>query len=158
MEFKIIRLANYQPPTGNRANRNRNLLAHWFYGSDELVTLIRDPLQFDANYTGFSRIAADDFTLCDLPLAVFFWNDNQISFVDQWAVRRRLVHPYPAAQVGSQSQRPAAGRGAGPFSAVPGRGSRPAGDLRRRRPTLCAPSITSATCRRSASCRSTPSS
>jgi len=98
VEFKIIRLAAYQPPTGSRANRNRNLLAHWFYGSDEIVTLMRDPFQFDDSYTGFSRIAAEDFTVCDLPLAVFFWSGSQITFVDQWAVRRRLVHPYPATK------------------------------------------------------------
>jgi hypothetical protein len=98
VEFKIIRLVNYSPPTGNRANRNRNLLAHWFYGSQEITGLMRDPLQFPAAYTGFSDIAADDFTLCDLPLAVFFWANNQIRFIDQWAVRRRLIHPYPSAK------------------------------------------------------------
>jgi hypothetical protein len=98
VEFKIIRLVNYTPPTGNRINRNRNLLAHWFFGSQEITGLMRDPLQFPAAYTGFSNIAADDFTHCNLPLAVFFWTNNQIRFIDQWAVRRRLVHPYPATK------------------------------------------------------------
>ncbi len=97
VEFKIIRLANYSSPTGNRAGRNRNLLAHWFYGSDALVTLMRDPFQFDAAYSGFDELPAADFTLCDLPLAVFYWADGQIAFVDQWAVRRRIMHAYPAA-------------------------------------------------------------
>lgn len=112
VEFKIILLPEYQPPTGSRVNRNRNLLAHWFYGSDEIVTLMRDPLHFDDSYTGFDRIAAADFTSCDLPLAVFFWSGRQIAFVDQWAVRRRLVHPYPAPKWGANlsDQRQAEGQ------------------------------------------------
>lgn len=98
VEFKIIRLTNYTPPTGNKVNRNRNLLAHWFYGSGKIMNLMRDPFKFPANYTGFSQISAEDFTECDLPLAVFYWANNEIVFIDQWAVRRRLVHPYPAAK------------------------------------------------------------
>lgn len=97
VEFKIIRLTGYQAPTGNRAARNRNLLAHWFYGSDKISTLMRDPLQFAAAYSGFAQMAAEDFTECDLPLAVFYWVNNQLDFVDIWAVRRRLSHPYPAS-------------------------------------------------------------
>jgi hypothetical protein len=96
VEFKIIRLDKYKAPTGNRAKRNRNLLAHWFYGSDKINGLMRDPLKFPANYTGFSAIPAVDFNECDLPLAVFYWAGNKIDFVDEWAVRRRPIHPYPA--------------------------------------------------------------
>lgn len=96
VEFKIIRLINYQAPVGSRANRNRNLLAHWFYGSDKITNLMRDPLRFNPNYSGFSQISAEDFAACDLPLAVFYWTDNGIAFIDQWAVRRRPAHPYPA--------------------------------------------------------------
>ena len=95
VEFKIIRLTKYRAPTGNRAKRNRNLLAHWFYGSDNVSNLMRDPLKFAEAYTGFAEIAGDDLTECDLPLAVFYWSDNRIAFVDDWAVRRRLIHPYP---------------------------------------------------------------
>lgn len=96
IEFKIIQLTNYQPPTGSRAQRNQNLLAHWFYGSAKLGDLMRDPFQFEAAYTGYAEISAADFTTCDLPLAVFYWQNQQIEFVDEWVVRRRLVHPYPA--------------------------------------------------------------
>lgn len=95
IEFKIIRLAKYTAPTGSRAQRNQNLLAHWFYGSDKLCNLMRDPFQFDSNYTGYAQISAEDFTKCDLPLAIFNWNNQQIDFVDEWAVRRRLIHAYP---------------------------------------------------------------
>ena len=98
VEFKIIRLINYQRPTESLSQRNRNLLAHWFYGSDALCNLMRDPFQFDQRYTGFSEIGASDFDGCDLPLAVFFWDDNRISFVDEWSVRRRIVHAYPGTQ------------------------------------------------------------
>jgi hypothetical protein len=98
VEFKIIRLTQYTPPTGSRANRNRNLLAHWFYGSDKIMNLMRDPLKFPADYSGFNQIAAEDFSQCDLPLAVFYWASSKIAFIDEWAVRRRLIHPYPASQ------------------------------------------------------------
>lgn len=96
VEFKIIRLTDYKAPTGSRAGRNRNLLAHYFYGSDNIMELMHDPLQFPANYTGFSELSAEDFNECDLPLAVFYWSSNKIAFIDGWAVRRRLIHPYPA--------------------------------------------------------------
>ncbi len=94
-EFKIVRLAAYQPPVGNQRNRNRNLLAHWLYGSDQLADLMRDPFRFDPAYTGFAQIAADDLTDCDLPLAAFFWADGRIAFADEWSARRRLIHSYP---------------------------------------------------------------
>ena len=97
VEFKIIRLTGYKPPAANRAGRNRNLLAHWFYGSDRLADLMIDPFRFDPAYTGFARISAEDLTPCDLPLAAFYWQNGQIAFVDTWAVRRRPGPPYPAA-------------------------------------------------------------
>ncbi len=98
VEFRIVRLDKYKSPTGSQVNRNRNLLAHWFYGSDDIINLMRDPLQFPANYSGFSEIAAVDFNECDLPLAVFNWAGSKISFVDEWSVRRRPVHAYPGNQ------------------------------------------------------------
>lgn len=93
--FKMIRLDTYQRPTGTRSNRNRNLLAHWFYGSSKINRLMLDLFDFDPNYAGFSDIPPEDYTPCDVPLAVFFWENSRISFVDEWAVRRRLSHPYP---------------------------------------------------------------
>ena len=97
VEFKIIRLTGYTAPTGNRRDRNRNLLAHWFYGSAALDPLMHNPFEFAPVYNGFSKIAAADLSECDLPLAAFYWADNQISFVEEWATRRRLIHPYPAS-------------------------------------------------------------
>ena len=111
VSFKIIRLTAYQPPASNRAARNRNLLAHWFYGSDRLHRLMHDPFQFDPNYSGFNDISAEDLTPCDLPLAAFFWENGRISFVDIWAVRRRPATPFPAStwQANLSDQRVAEG-------------------------------------------------
>ncbi len=58
---------------------------------------MHNPFEFDPAYNGFSKIAAADLDECDLPLAAFYWADNQISFVEEWAARRRLIHPYPAS-------------------------------------------------------------
>jgi len=97
VEFKIIRLTEYKAPTGNRRDRNRNLLAHWFYGSVALSQLMCNPFDFDQAYSGFANIAAADLTECDLPLAAFFWADDRIDFVEEWAARRRIHHPYPGS-------------------------------------------------------------
>lgn len=97
VQFKIIRLAGYQAPVGSRAQRNQNLLAHWFYGSDKICNLMRDPFQFSKNYSGYGQISGADFSDCDLPLAVFYWQNGRIDYVDEWAARRRVTHTYPTS-------------------------------------------------------------
>ena len=95
LQFKAIRLTGFDPAKLKvNANQNnlRNLLAHWCFGSKALVRLARDPFTFPGNWTGLDQAA--DLTPCDLPLAVFGWTGNALSFVDVWSARRRLVQPF----------------------------------------------------------------
>ncbi len=107
--FRIIYLGQPDLPMGflttTPANQQRNLLAHWCYGTERLLTRIRDPFNGapDLDYTGFDQARPalttnKDLTDCDLHLAVFYWENKRVTFVDNWAVRRRLhgrslLHP-----------------------------------------------------------------
>lgn len=72
----------------------RNYLAHWCFGTEALKRLPRAPFDFPPNYDPISRLK--ELTACDLPLAVFYWTDNGLLFVDNWSVRRQLAAPQPA--------------------------------------------------------------
>jgi hypothetical protein len=95
VQFKAISLplgssvANIPVTPANR----RSLLAHWCFGSDKVAQLGADPFHFDAAYTGFVQLAPADLTPCDVPLAVFYWENGAISFVDNWSARRRPIRP-----------------------------------------------------------------
>jgi hypothetical protein len=74
----------------------RNLFAHWCYGTPLLQDLGIEPFNFPDTYAGLDRLMMDsssDLTFCDLPLAVFYWDGSKLTFVDAWAVRRRIIHP-----------------------------------------------------------------
>jgi hypothetical protein len=96
VQFKAIRLDGVNL-IETSANRRRNLLAHWCYGTTALKTMPHRPFQFPTQFTGLDLINAADLTPCDLPLAVFYWTANGIAFVDNWSARRRFVLPYPAS-------------------------------------------------------------
>lgn len=95
VEFKAIRLTDF----GNngvdaigKPSTLRNRLAHWCLGSKALG--IFPFAGYDGAYSGIDRISADDLTLCDVPLAVFYWVEGGVSFVDNWAARRRMARAY----------------------------------------------------------------
>jgi hypothetical protein len=96
LEFKAIRLSSFGSAgvdTGPVATR-RNRLAHWCLGSRALATF---PFaDYGGGYSGLDRLPATDLSRCDLPLAVFYWSDGSIAFVDLWAARRRPSTPYVA--------------------------------------------------------------
>ena len=97
VEFKAITLPFGTAVAGitvTAANR-RSLLAHWCFGSGNLTQLGVDPFNFDPAYRGFDQLAAADLGAADLPLAVFYWENGAVSFVDNWSARRRPVHPDP---------------------------------------------------------------
>lgn len=96
LEFKAIRLNGFGTngtDAESDANTRRNRLAHWVYGSPS-HRLVR----YTAGLTPqafLDRIAAD-LTPCDLPLAVFYWDNGAIGFVDNWAARRDVAAGFPA--------------------------------------------------------------
>ena len=105
VQFKVIRLdtsdlsglfANVPDiQLYNKEDLRRNLLAHWCYGT----LIVRDfgihPFDFTDKYSPLDPNAGyiADLSMDDLPLAAFHWDGNQVSFVDMWAARRRVVHP-----------------------------------------------------------------
>ena len=94
LQFKAIRLTAFEAQFANITDINRqNLLAHWCYGSKHLPDLARDPFHFNSNFGGLDGLDPADLTLCDLPLAVFYWLNGGLVFVDAWSARRRLIRP-----------------------------------------------------------------
>lgn len=72
----------------------RHLLAHWCFGTEPLKRLPRAPFDFPRHYDPLSEL--EERTPCDLPLAVFFWTDHGLLFVDSWSVRRQITPSQPA--------------------------------------------------------------
>jgi hypothetical protein len=78
------------------ANR-RNLIAHWCFGTEQLRRLAVDPFNFTAAYRGIDQLSRADLTVSDLPLCVFYWDNRQVVFCDNWSVRRRVTRPDAAS-------------------------------------------------------------
>jgi uncharacterized membrane protein YgcG len=70
----------------------RNLVAHWCLGSEGLAQLPVELFSFDPAYAGLDQLAPD-LGPCDLPLAVFWWAEGAVTFVDNWSARRRITRP-----------------------------------------------------------------
>jgi hypothetical protein len=98
VQFKALRLAGAPARTNSNAAIYRNLLAHWCFGTQALATLPQDPFSFPARYAPLDLMSEDDLGPCDLPLAVFYWDNRVLRIVDQWPVRRRVTQPFPAEQ------------------------------------------------------------
>ena len=96
LQFKAIRLLDFGTGgSGATTSNRRNLLAHWCYGSQALRRLPLDPFIFSDDFTGLDTIPGADLSACDLPLAVFYWRNGKLDFVEPWPARRRLVQPGP---------------------------------------------------------------
>lgn len=97
VEFRAIVLpvgaavAGESVTTTNR----RNLVAHWCFGTEQLLGLGRDPFSFDPAYGGFDRLPAADLTAYDVPLAVLHWDGHAVTDLDNWSARRRVTEPDP---------------------------------------------------------------
>ena len=82
--------------TGNLATF-RNRLAHHCFGTQALLSVYRFPPEGPPG----DRLAevAPDLRSCDVPLALLYWSDGRIAFLDHWAVRRRVAAPVPGLAV-----------------------------------------------------------
>ncbi|HLA63639.1 MAG TPA: hypothetical protein VK610_04380, partial [Rhodothermales bacterium] len=97
-------------PVLTRAERSRlrNLLAHWCLGTVESAAFAADllgpfaPAASEPAYGPLDALRdldADDagrLAPCEVPLALLYWAQDALAFVDVWSVRRR-VHRRPAA-------------------------------------------------------------
>lgn len=95
VEFRVTSLPSVTSMAGvavTTANR-RNLVAHWCFGTVALAKLAVDPFTFDGSYRGLDTLAGLGVRDDDLPLAVFGWNGQAISDLDNWSARRRVVTP-----------------------------------------------------------------
>lgn len=101
---KIIRLAsddlselyNTNDLRGIQVNdkNRRNLVAHWCYGTLNLQNLGNDPFSFQQQYGDVDPLSSlADLGEDDIPLATFHWNGTNLTFVDMWSVRRRIIPP-----------------------------------------------------------------
>jgi hypothetical protein len=96
IQFQAIRLVDAPVRNANNAGIYRNLLAHWCFGTAALKDLPQNPFDFPARYSGLDLLSDDELTLCALPLAVFYWDNQTLQLVDHWAARRRITHAFPS--------------------------------------------------------------
>ena len=81
-----------------RLSRFRNVLAHACLGSERAEQFDRDPWgrsQAPATLTGGIVDAMRDgceLTAWDVPIALVYWTNRGVRFVDMWSVRRRPTH------------------------------------------------------------------
>lgn len=88
LEFRAINLPNF---SAGSVNSRRNRLAHACFGSKRLDDFHKNPFATIGDYGLLHQAGLSD---CDLPLAVFYYSGQTISFADMWAVRRRMVQPF----------------------------------------------------------------
>lgn len=73
----------------------RNVVAHLCFDSEEKTGARRDPFKRPASGTDFVNYgalaelrAAGQLSDCDVPLAIIYWSQQGVRFVDNWAARR----------------------------------------------------------------------
>lgn len=72
----------------------RNRLAYSCFGVDRDASLAADPLRTSTSGDPVSKLRdARTLTDCDVPLAVIYWTNDGIQFVDMWAARRTPAVP-----------------------------------------------------------------
>jgi len=97
VEFRAVALPVGQQLAGIEVTDHniRNLVAHWCFGTGQLLALGQDPFRFNPSYSGLDGLGPDDLTPYDVPLAVFGWDNGSVVDLDNWSVRRRVSDPDP---------------------------------------------------------------
>src|SRR2546421_1200102 len=93
VQFRLIQL---DPPITSAElqdkNHLRNLLAYKCFGTGETAAFIADPFGKEVKQWGLlDSLRPNQLTDCEVPLAVLYWTDDGINFIDMWSVRRRIV-------------------------------------------------------------------
>lgn len=83
-----------------KVSKLRNIIANICFGTDYLYTqnfnAVFDDTIFNSKYNlghleqlvGVTR----GINTCDVPLAVVFWDDEKVQFIDEWSVKRSLLY------------------------------------------------------------------
>lgn len=78
----------------------QNVIAHLCFGAAELPGFYRDAFERVSGESPYNTYGVLDslstLTDCDVPLALIYWGDDEIEFVDMWAVRRRVTQLSPS--------------------------------------------------------------
>ncbi|NJM40055.1 MAG: hypothetical protein HC853_04435 [Anaerolineae bacterium] len=102
VSFRLLALCADANPTDEEAKQletlYRNRLAYLFFGDAGQVTARERAIPFgppsaaDPPTAPFCKAWKDDV----LPLAVIVWRGSTVVLIENWSVRRRMVHPNPA--------------------------------------------------------------
>jgi hypothetical protein len=76
----------------------RNLVAYFCFGSEKFATFPANPFGRTNGDSLFAEYGALDdlrdqnlLTNCDIPLALLYWTDTGLQFIDTWSVRRPVL-------------------------------------------------------------------
>ncbi len=90
VQFKLVSITTQEfLPSASPGINNRSRLAHLFFGTQQRSAHAQDPMRriSDAGLVSTLR-QRHRLTDCDVPLALFYYQDQQLEFIDTWAVRR----------------------------------------------------------------------
>lgn len=95
VQFRLIQL---DPPITNAELQDkdhlRNLIAYKCFGVAETAAFIADPFGPEVKQWGLlDTLRPNQLTDCEVPLAVLYWTDDGLNFIDMWSVRRRITTP-----------------------------------------------------------------
>ena len=102
VQFRLIELnvESLAQRVASSSAKVRNLLAYHCFGTEELADFARNPFRQISErspYLSYGPLdalrALGSLTDCDVPLALLYWTQDGIQFIDLWPVRRRLVKP-----------------------------------------------------------------
>lgn len=101
VQFRLIRL-NVADAALNDANHLRNHIAYECFGIEQTANFFRDLWGPELQSYGLvDGLRADRLGDCEVPLAIIYFTANDgLVFLDQWAVRRRVVAPDAAPRWG----------------------------------------------------------
>lgn len=98
VQFGLVALV-LDSSLGNYPDLLRNRLAHLIFGTTDAgrLSALYDPFAHTAGQYGLlDLLPADCIDAGSVPLAVLHWDTTGVTFIDRWAVRRRLTAPIAA--------------------------------------------------------------
>jgi hypothetical protein len=92
LQFRLIQL---DPPITSAELQDkdhlRNIVAYKCFGAADSAAFVADPFGPEVEQWGLlDSLRPNQLTDCEVPLAVLYWTDDGIQFVDMWSVRRRV--------------------------------------------------------------------
>ncbi|TVQ17824.1 MAG: right-handed parallel beta-helix repeat-containing protein [Leptolyngbya sp. DLM2.Bin15] len=90
VQFKLVSITIQEfVPSSSSGLNNRSRLAHLCFGTQQRSAHAQDPMHSVPDYgLVYTLRQAKRLTDCDVPLALFYYQNQQLEFIDTWAVRR----------------------------------------------------------------------